>query len=1080
MISEQVETFSAIVVGSGFAGSVAACRLTQAGFDTLLLERGRRYERGDFPRPPMVDDLLAYRKKTPNESGFGRLSWSIDRGLFDVRDLVGMQVVQSAGYGGGSLIYANVHIRPPDAAFADWPERFRTPRDPEGFGRYFDLAAQMLDVKPMKPGDLRWEGPAEPDKSRLFAQAARDKGRGGAFFSPNLAVHFDPNQSKDARWENAFGREQMSCIGCGECDAGCQIQAKNTLDLNYLAMAEASGRLTVRTLAEVESIIPIAWDRTGERNSWEQRAVSAVEAEPDRVIQVAYHDHLRGGRRRYVNGRRVFVCAGAVNTTELLLRSRELWSQRLKQELPLAGIQTPGSVGPLEHLGRRFHGNGDGLGVSFGTRERVRPSQGPVITRSLVVKTRPGAGDDAEEPDGVFLVQEGGLPKWLELSWNIFNGKLLTGINAFRAGDHEGVEETGQGRADREALDTLVERWVDLDASARLADLIADIAGRGEEESEAHIAAALRFFVERQRRIPDELVKSTTGPIGYWGWRMLRCFNALRVRLHAWLGRVADRLGWLGAPLRRLQRCINGGKLLRLGRLGRRLTLGDDFEFERRMAWLVMGNEFAAGSLNVDQGDLRVRWETARNQSLYSRQESVLRDLNDSLSGELRLNPIWAILRRPVTVHAQGGCVMDTERWAGCVDEFGELIHEGWRDVIVLDAAAFPSTVGVNPSATIAAVAEWNIEHHIRETDFERHVGENARVQSPGALQSFRAWAPGDEPPVAHRPIDAALRHADSEVQSQHKPVGIKFDEELQGFFHRVGRPTVARSGERNPLWFHAQPVDTYQDAELRGQSSGRRAKLKLTVHIEDLAFFLRNRPHPAKLEGAAEFQSGVEDERPPEAWSVPREPLGKLRGNATGVIRIAVDPPDPKVTFALPRFTRADGSVASWPSQLTPPKPEWRTMEYFLHVEQTDVEDGEVAHEAWVYGHKRIADDRGFDMLSDASTLFIDFILCPKGSDVLGPDALHFRGISRVDPNSVIDDIAGTMRVTPAHMGGRASGPDDEARYANVRAWAIARFLGFVFGEIGREYIRARPGIPGLPVSEDVPTAPTPPFGDV
>jgi cholesterol oxidase len=1039
MMMEDAETFSAVVVGSGFAGSVAACRLTQAGFDTLLLERGRRYERGDFPRPPMVDDLLAYRKKTPKESGFGRLSWSIDRGLFDVRDLVGMQVVQSAGYGGGSLIYANVHIRPPDAAFADWPERFRTPRDPEGFGRYFDLAAQMLDVRPMKPGDLRWDGPAEPDKSRLFEQAARDKGRGGAFFSPNLAVHFDPKQSKDARWENAFGREQMSCTGCGECDAGCQIQAKNTLDLNYLAMAEASGRLTVRTLAEVEAVRPAGLD--GDRRA-------APDAGSGRGIRVTYVDHLRGGRRTHVEGLRVFVCAGAVNTTELLLRNTD--PARREDE-----------ASDLHPLGHRFHGNGDGLGISFATREPAKPSEGPVITRSLVVKAR-SAGDDgqeSEEPGGLFLVQEGGLPKWFELSWNIFNGTLLTGINTFRAASHVELESSRAGRAHRDAVDELAERWVDLDASARLAKQIADIAnglqdsdranGDADQKRTAHIASALMYFVERQRAIPGALVKTLYGRVVHWIWRVWR-------------------------------RCT-GTKVLPLGKMTRRLALGDDFEFERRMAWLVMGNEFAAGSLHLEQDQVRVRWETARNQSLYTEQERVLRDLNDALGGELKLNPVWATLRRPVTVHAQGGCVMHTALGRGCVDEYGELLDPAWKDVVVLDAAAFPSSVGVNPSATIAAVAEWNIEHHIRKTDFDRHVGPNARPPARDEIGRFRAWEHGQEPPEVERPLDAAWAHArDSDVVSAQQPVGIEFSEVLEGFFHEIENWRPAREGE-DPLWFEPAPVDTYLDAELKGQAAGRRARLRLTVSIKDLAFFLRNRPHPAQLKGVASVQEAVETERPAEARSIPRK-RQVLYGNTTGVIRIAVEPPDPKATFALPRFKRKDGRIWDWPPALTPPKPTWRTMEYFLHAVQEEVGEGKQAMEALIYGHKRIANDRGFDMLSDASTLFVDFMIYPAGTDAWGPHARHFRGIARVDPNSVIDDIAGTMRVTPENLGGASSGPDDDARYANVRAWAIARFLAFVFGEIGREYVRngsGTPAAPVLPVVKDVPPAPTPPPWD-
>jgi choline dehydrogenase-like flavoprotein len=50
-----------IVVGSGFGGAVTACRLAQAGLRVLVLERGRRYEAGDFPAPPPDSALLPDR-----------------------------------------------------------------------------------------------------------------------------------------------------------------------------------------------------------------------------------------------------------------------------------------------------------------------------------------------------------------------------------------------------------------------------------------------------------------------------------------------------------------------------------------------------------------------------------------------------------------------------------------------------------------------------------------------------------------------------------------------------------------------------------------------------------------------------------------------------------------------------------------------------------------------------------------------------------------------------------------------------------------------------------------------------------
>jgi len=90
-------SYEAVVIGSGFGGSVAACRLAQAGRSVVVLERGRRYDTNPFPRDW-------------NNPADGWL-WPIRQGLFDLKHFSQMMVIEAAGLGGGSLIYANVQLR---------------------------------------------------------------------------------------------------------------------------------------------------------------------------------------------------------------------------------------------------------------------------------------------------------------------------------------------------------------------------------------------------------------------------------------------------------------------------------------------------------------------------------------------------------------------------------------------------------------------------------------------------------------------------------------------------------------------------------------------------------------------------------------------------------------------------------------------------------------------------------------------------------------------------------------------------------------------------------------------------------
>lgn len=333
--------YEAVVIGSGFGGAVAACRLAQAGIQVGVLERGRRYPMGTFPRN--FTDVL---------DGW---TWQHEQGLFDVRPINEITVIQAAAYGGGSHLYANVHLRmPPDGFEHGWPEVYsRSILDP-----YYDLVAYMLDVTPIAPDQPL----GLPPKTRQMQDVARDLGRTEQFLLPNLAVNFgNPEESKP----NKFGVEQFGCRHCGECDIGCNYQSKNTLDLNYLAVAEQRGA-DVGTQCEVTRIAP-----------------------RDDGYEVTYFDHAKRVEQR-VQARTVVLGAGAVNTTELLLRCRDQYGTLPKLS---------------DRLGHRYSGNGDFLAFAFGTKKRFQPAVGPVITSTMVFDRGEGANQRW------FLFQEGGAPQ---------------------------------------------------------------------------------------------------------------------------------------------------------------------------------------------------------------------------------------------------------------------------------------------------------------------------------------------------------------------------------------------------------------------------------------------------------------------------------------------------------------------------------------------------------------------------------------------------------------------------------------------------------------------------------------------
>ncbi len=343
----------AVVIGSGFGGAVAACRLAQAGCSVTVLERGRRYDSNPFPR----------NWQNPSDGWL----WEVRQGLFELKHFSHMMVVQGAGLGGGSLIYANVHLRAPKEVFNHgWPSGYSRPAlDP-----YYDLVGYMLDINQITTAQFR----PMPAKSSLMKRMAEAMGRAPQFCFPNIAVDFGEPQKLHT---NKFGAQQEGCRFCGECDIGCNFHAKNTLDLNYLKLANDKGA-EIETQCEVTRVTPAAGGG----------------------YLVDFLDHRQDRHPGELSANYVFLCAGAVNSTELLLRCRDQYGTLPK-------------LSP--RLGCNYSGNGDFLAFAFNTRERFMPSEGPTITTGIVY-----AHKDSND-ETWFILEEGGYPKEIGSLLQILN-----------------------------------------------------------------------------------------------------------------------------------------------------------------------------------------------------------------------------------------------------------------------------------------------------------------------------------------------------------------------------------------------------------------------------------------------------------------------------------------------------------------------------------------------------------------------------------------------------------------------------------------------------------------------------------
>ncbi len=289
-----------IVIGSGFGGSVAAHRLTEKGYRVAVMEMGRRWRAEDFPRT----------------------SWSLRRwiwrpglalhGFFNITPFRHVMILHGCAVGGGSITYANTSLEPKAgiwdqgtwAGLADWKREMPA---------HYATARRMLGVS-----ENRILGPAD----RVLRSAAEAIGRGDTFYHTQVAVFQPPEGEKPGTthpdpYFGGEGPERSTCIACGGCMMGCRYNAKNSLDKNYLYLAEKHGA-QVYPETRVVDVVP----RNGRSDGSEGYEVTTVKSTA-----------WLAKRRRRFTCKSVVFSASALGTMDLLFRLKQRGS------LPAIGDQ---------------------------------------------------------------------------------------------------------------------------------------------------------------------------------------------------------------------------------------------------------------------------------------------------------------------------------------------------------------------------------------------------------------------------------------------------------------------------------------------------------------------------------------------------------------------------------------------------------------------------------------------------------------------------------------------------------------------------------------------------------------------
>lgn len=283
-----------VIIGSGFGGSVSALRLSEKGYRVLIIEKGKWYKPNDFPKSNWNLPKWLW---LPLFRFYGIMKLTIFRHV---------NILSGVGVGGGSLVYANTLPVPKSAFFksgswknlADWEDELKP---------YYEKALKMLGAD---------ENPKLFDADNALMNLAKEIGHEDKFDTTNVAVYFGkPDVTVDDPYFGGKGPARAGCNFCGGCMTGCRYNAKNTLDKNYLFLAQNLGA-DIMAEQEVIDVMPIK--SSDGSNGYEVKFKSSTKF---------------FGRTGSVKTKGIVFSGGVLGTVKLLLKLKRTSLPRLSDNV---------------------------------------------------------------------------------------------------------------------------------------------------------------------------------------------------------------------------------------------------------------------------------------------------------------------------------------------------------------------------------------------------------------------------------------------------------------------------------------------------------------------------------------------------------------------------------------------------------------------------------------------------------------------------------------------------------------------------------------------------------------------------
>jgi cholesterol oxidase len=289
-----------IIIGSGFGGSVSALRLTEKGYNVLVIEKGRRWKPEEFPETNWK--LRRWLWLPPIRF----------RGIFKITIMRHVGILSGVGVGGGSLTYANTLPRPRDAFFqsGSWAglAEWKTEMEP-----HYSEAERMLGTA---------ENPGLYDSDEALRAVAGKFGKSKLFEPTRVGVFFgEPEEEVPDPYFNGEGPRRSGCNFCGGCMTGCRYNAKNSLDKNYLYLAEKGGA-EVLPEKKVIGVVPVDNEKSSA-------------GEPGEAGYRVLINDTSGlfKRRKELTAGGVIFSGGVLGTVRLLLNMKRRYLQGLSDQV---------------------------------------------------------------------------------------------------------------------------------------------------------------------------------------------------------------------------------------------------------------------------------------------------------------------------------------------------------------------------------------------------------------------------------------------------------------------------------------------------------------------------------------------------------------------------------------------------------------------------------------------------------------------------------------------------------------------------------------------------------------------------